>query len=233
MKKIFVIFVMLLTILLSSCTAVSLEPYRSADTLGPLHLRVGGGFVGGFSSYANLSNDTLLDLGVFVPMASVFAGIGITNNIDVYGSASFSLITNPVYGASVKYKFFDRFGLKIAIVPTFKYNSNNNNDLGKYSTYGGELPFVLTYSFLNFLYLTGGIHTGYYKVSVYESVNTSYDFLSYGFFIMPEVKFFNLRFSLGCDLRYYESLKYKLIYSDDLNYFQKHINPFLTISFQF
>ncbi|HAF07619.1 TPA: hypothetical protein DCG82_04355, partial [candidate division WOR-3] len=82
-------------------------------------------------------------------------------------------------------------------------------------------------------YLTGGIHSGYYKVSVYESVNTSYDFLSYGFFIMPEVKVFNLRFSLGCDLRYYESLKYKLIYSDDLNYFQKHINPFLTISFQF
>ncbi len=230
MKKFYVIFILLITTFLSSCTAVSLEPYRSADTLGPLHFRGGIGFVGGFSSYATLNNDTLLDLGIFVPMASVFAGIGISKNIDIYGSASFPFINDPVYGVGVKYKFFDRLGLKIATIPTFKYSENS---VEKYKTYCAELPFLFTYTFLNFLYLTGGIHTGYYNVSNYENGNTSYDFVSYGIFVMPEVKIFNLRISLGSDLRYYKSLKYNLVYSDGLNYFQKHINPFLTVSFQF
>lgn len=238
MKKNFIFLFLFSIILLTSCTAVSLEPYRSADTLGPLHFRGGISFEGGFLSYANLNNDTLKDLGILVPMVSAFAGFGVSKNIDIYGSVAFPFITKPVYGAALKFKFIDKLGFKSAIIPAFKYNVQNDvvvlSDTLSYLTYGIEMPLVFTYSIFNFLLFTGGVHSGYYRVSATENgSNTSYDFFSYGLTVMPEIKFFNTRVSLGCDLRYYKSLKYEIDYSNDLNYIQKHVNPFVNFSFQF
>lgn len=234
MKKIFLLFIILYFLQFFSCAVISIETYKSADTLGPLHFRVGTGGQFGFLSYASLSEDSLKNLGLSFPLVNLFGGLGITKKMDIYASLSFPF--NPIFGFGVKYQFFDKLGLKMATLPNFKYNYQKDVKVFDtnitYLTTGLELPIILTYSFFNIIFLTTGIQTGYYKYFSNEN-NLSYDFLTYGINFMPEIKFKIMRFSFGFELMFYKSFKYKIVYDEDLKFYQKHFNPFINISLQF
>ncbi|GEM_PF-2799049 len=231
MEKILLLFITLYFLLFFSCSAISIETYKSADTLGPLHFRVGAGGQFGFLSDASLIGDSLKNLGLSFPLVNLFGGLGITKKIDIYASLSFPF--NPIFGFGVKYQFFDKLGLKMATLPNFKYSYQKDIEISDTNlTVGFELPFILTYSGFNIIFLTTGIQTGYYKYFSNEN-NLSYDFLTYGLNFMPEIKFKIIRFSFGFELRFYKSFKYRVVYDKDLEFYRKHFNPFINISLQF
>jgi len=215
---------------------IAIEPYRTADTLGPLHFRLGAGVELGQLAPNPSSSDTIRDLGINFPLGIVYAGMGVWDNIDIYASAAMTVPSLALSG-TVKYKFYDKLGFKMALNPTFKYSNGEGeafSDSFNYTLMGGELPLAFTYSVLGIVMLSAAPHAGYY---IYEynkggSVN-SYDYYAYGATLTLEAKAAFLRVTLGVDFTKYYSSDHTLTFSDSENLLNKNLYPFLTVSFQF
>lgn len=231
---------LLIIIVLTSCTVVTTESYRSADTLGgPLRFRMGLGVQAGQGIGTQSDPDSLHNVAYSMPAVQGFLGLGILDNLDIYGSASVGFPLSTDFGAGVKFKFLDNLGLKGAVIPGFKYTnmdeSVSSGDTFSYRIMGGEVPVVFTYSILNMILLTGGVHGGYYKMSYSRNgVENNYDFFTYGGIIMPEFKLGILRISPGVDIRGHYSSNTPIVFpTDTYNDVRKHIYPFISISLQF
>ena len=238
MKKLFPLVILIFII--SSCTVMTMEPYRTADTLGaPLRFRVGLDIQSGQLIPEQTNPDTLSDIGVGIPAGKLYAGIGIWNNIDAYASASYGFPLSVDYGGGIKYQYIDKLGFKAAVVPHIKYAKAEDmvvlEDTLNYKLIGGELPFAFTYSIINIIMISGGVHAGYYQLDYTDQsgVSDKYNFMSYGAFIMPEIKLGVIRVSLGVDYRRYYSPKMPIKYSDTYSPLQRNFHPFLSLSLQF
>ena len=234
MKKF--IYPLLILMITASCTVITTEPYRSADTLGgPLHFRAGiGAQLGGLIS-GQTRTDTLENIGIVYPAGIAYAGIGLWKNLDLYASVS---MTFPAVGTSfsLKYKFYDKLGFKAGMMPTFKYSTGAGEAVGdsfSYRLIGGELPVMGTFSLADILKLTVGVQGGYYRYMYDSGTARNYDFFSYGLNLMPELKLFFFRITPGVEFRGYYSMNTPIVYNSDYNLFQKHVFPYLSISFQF
>ena len=227
MKKI--IYVLFILVLTASCTVITTEPYRSADTLGgPMHFRAGiGAQLGGLIS-GQTKTDTLENIGIVYPAGSAYAGIGLWKNRYRYSSVAMTF--------SLKYKFFDKLGFKAGMMPTFKYSTGAGEAAGdsfSYKLIGGELPVMGTFSLADILKLTVGLQGGYYRYMYDSGTARNYDFFSYGLNLMPELKLFFFRITPGVEFRGYYSMNTPIVYNSDYSIFQKHVFPYLSISFQF
>lgn len=236
MKNIFVILIFVF--LFASCTVITMEPYRSADTLGgPLHVRAGIGIQMGQLITQQGDSANFVNGDLPFPTANAYAGIGISKNIDIYGSVG---ITFPSLSGSLgmKFQFYDKLGLKLAVIPTFRLNNGENKAVAfgdssyyNYNIIGGELPIVASYSILNFIILTAGSHAGCYFMEFKEDSNrVNFTMLSYGFYLMPEIKLWAFRITPSVDFRWFNvpNATYVRSTSDFRN-----IYPSLSLSFQF
>lgn len=231
-----ILIFMLVILLAGSCTVITTEPYRSADTLGgPMHFRAGiGAQLGGLIS-GQTNPDSLQNIGTIMPAGIAYAGLGITKSMDLFASVSLGI---PSIGSSVslKYKFIDMLGFKAAVMPTFKYNSGSGvafSDSFNYRLIGGELPLMFTYSILDIVKLTAGLQGGFYRYMYDSGTARNYDFFSYGLNLMPELKLYFFRITPGVEFRGYYSMKTPIAYDTDRTFFDKHVFPYLSISFQF
>jgi len=234
MKNIIVFIVIL--ILSVSCTVIAIEPYRTEDTLGPLHFRIGAGVELGQLAPNPSSSDTINDLGINFPLGIVYAGMGIWDNIDIYASAAMTVPSLALSG-TIKYKFYDKLGFKMALTPTFKYSDGEGeafSDSFSYVLMGGELPLAFTYSILGVVMLSAAPHAGYYNYEYDRGgVINSYDYYTYGATVTAEAKVGFLRVTLGVDGTKYYSSSHTLTFSDSQNLLNKNLYPYLTVSFQF
>lgn len=235
-----IIIPLLIIILMTSCTVVTTESYRSADTLGgPLRFRMGLGVQAGQGIGQQTNPDTLQNVAYSMPALQGFIGLGILDNMDIYGSASVGFPLSTDFGGGVKFKFLDNLGLKGALIPGFKYTSMDNavslGDTLSYTIMGGEMPLVFTYSIVNMILLTGGVHGGYYRMSYTRNgTGNNYDFFTYGAVIMPEFKLGVLRISPGVDLRGHYSKDTPIVFpTDTYSKLRRHVYPFISISLQF
>lgn len=237
MKKKTTPFVILI-FLLTSCTVITMEPYRTADTLGgPLHFRAGAGVQLGQLITQQSIEGEFHNGDLSYPAINVFAGMGILKNIDAYLSAG---VAFPSLGAAlgIKYKFFDKLGLKMAVIPTVRFSnfSNTVNVLGRTDTYkymylGGEAPVCATFSILDIVFLTAGVHGGYYRMA-FENDNEKlyYNMFSYGLFFSPELKLWVLRITPSVDFRWYSTPGAEYICETEA---LKNVYPSINISLQF
>ena len=108
-------------------------------------------------------------------------------------------------------------------------------DTISYRIIGGEIPLVFTYSILNMVLLTGGVHGGYYRMSYTDNgASNNYDFFTYGAVLMPEVKLGIIRISLGVDIRSHYSSNTPIVFTTDTySPLRRNIYPFLSLSLQF
>ncbi|MDD3803376.1 MAG: hypothetical protein PHW02_03185 [bacterium] len=236
MRKIMVLI--FLTLLLSSCSVITMEPFRTADTLGgPLHFRAGAGVqMGQFVGQQRVENE-FHNSNLAFPAVNLFLGLGILKNIDLYASAG---VAFPSLGAAlgVKYQFYDKLGLKVAVIPTLRFsnfsntvNVFGNNETFKYMYLGGETPVAATFSLFNFILLTAGAHVGYYRMA-FETDNEKfyYNLFSYGVYLMPELKVFALRLTPSVDFRWYFAPGAKLVNETEG---LKNVYPSISLSLQF
>ena len=69
---------------------------------------------------------------------------------------------------------------------------------------GGETPVAATFSLFNFVLITAGVHGGYYRMAFEQDLEkVYYNLFSYGFYFMPEIKIFAVRFSPSVDFRWF------------------------------
>jgi len=236
MKKI--VFLSFLLLLFASCSVITMEPFRSADTLGGLlHFRGGiGGQLGQLVTQQSIEGE-FHNGDITYPATNVFLGMGIHKSIDVYMSAG---LTFPSLGGAlgVKYQFYDKLGLKFAVIPTIRFSnfSNSVNVFGntetfKYMYLGGETPVAVTFSLFNFILLTAGVHGGYYRMA-FETDNEKlyYNMFSYGFYLMPEIKVFALRLTPSVDFRWYWTPGAEFVKATEGI---RNIYPSLSLSLQF
>ncbi len=244
MKKI--IFPLIMILLISSCTTITTESFRSADTLGgPFKFRGGIGVQAGQAVESQTDPDSLKNFSHMNPAAQAFVGVGVLENIDLYTSASVSFPLSMDFGIGVKYKFLDKVGLKAAIIPSVKYSfadsiimtSNlfgNSKDTISYKIKGIEVPVVFTYSIINIFLLTGGVHGGYYTMNYTKNnVSNNYDVFTYGIIIMPEIKWSVIRISPGLDIRNFYSKNTPISNTVNNSLIVKHFYPFISLSLQF
>lgn len=234
MKNLIILFFILL--LSASCTVIAVEPYRTADTLGPLHFRIGAGAELGQLAPNPPSSNEITDLGKSYPLGIVYAGMGIWDNIDIYASAGLTF-PSLSYSGTLKYKFFDSMGLKSAITPTFTFSEGSGVSFGdsfSYRLMGGELPIPVTYSILGMVMLSAAPHAGFYNLeNTTAGTTNSYSYYTYGATLTAEVKIALIRISLGVDGTKYYAPGKTLSFSTNDTPFDKNIYPFLTLSFQF
>ncbi len=243
MKKI--ILPLILIMLISSCTTITTESFRSADTLGgPLKFRGGIGVQAGQAVESQTNPDSLKNFSHMNPAVQAFAGIGILENIDLYTSASISFPLSMDFGIGVKYKFLDKVGLKAAIIPSVKFSSadsiitsnlfSTSKDTISYNIKGFELPLVFTYSIIDIFLLTGGVHGGYYTMNYTKNnVSNNYNVFTYGVILMPEIKWSVIRISPGLDIRNFYSKNTPISNTEGNSLIVKHFYPFISLSLQF
>ncbi|MCK4523364.1 hypothetical protein KAU15_00430, partial [candidate division WOR-3 bacterium] len=238
--------ILILLLLISSCTTITTESFRSADTLGgPLKFRGGIGVQAGQAVESQTNPDSLKNFSHMNPAAQAFVGIGILENIDFYTSASVSFPLSIDFGIGIKYKFLDKIGLKGAIIPSVKYSFadsivvkssllGNSQDTISYNIKGFELPVVFTYSIIDIFLLTGGVHGGYYTMNYTKNnVSNNYDVFTYGIIVMPEIKWSVIRISPGLDIRSFYSKNTPISNTEGNSLIVKHFYPFISLSLQF
>lgn len=236
MKKI--ILISFLILIFASCTVITMEPYRTADTLGgPLHFRFGAGVQLGQLISQQSNPDEFHNGDAPYPVVNAYVGTGLLKNLDLYLSAG---ITLPSVGTAVslKYQFYDKLGLKFAIIPAFRYNSGSNSSSitgdtidYKYNIIGGELPLCATFSVFNIILVTAGVQGGYYRMAFDEdSRQIDYNMISYGFYLIPEVKLLAFRITPSVDFRWFTTLGSDYVASTSGFH---NIYPSLSLSLQF